>query len=40
MKQKRIFLMIKGTIHKEDRCHKPAETRYIKQISKEIQGKR
>ena len=38
--------MIKGTIHKEDRHHKPLETlttkkqRYIKPKSGEIKGKR
>ena len=26
MKQRLIFLMIKGTIHKEDRHHKPLDT--------------
>ena len=36
MKQRWIFLMIKGTIHKEDRCHKLSETRYIKQKSEEL----
>ena len=37
--------MIKGTIHKEDRYHKPLEIltkkqRYIKQKSGKIKGKR
>ena len=38
--------MIKGTIHKEDRHHKPLDTlttkkqRYIQQKSKEMKGKR
>ena len=41
MKQKWIFLMIKGTIHKEDRHHQPLDTltnkqRYIKQKPEEI----
>ena len=42
MKKRWMFLMIKGTIHKEDRHHKPLDTltikkqRYIKQKSEEI----
>ena len=42
MKQRWIFLMIKGKIHKEGRYHKPPDTlttkkqRYIKQKSEEI----
>ena len=45
MKQRQIFLMIKGTIHKKYRHHKPLDTlttkkqRYIKQKS-ELYGKR
>ena len=41
MKQRWIFSIIKGTIHKEDGCHKPLDTltikkqRYIKQKSEE-----
>ena len=44
MKQRWIFLMIKGTIHKEDRHHKPLDTlttkkqRHTKQKS-EYKGK-
>ena len=42
MKQRWIFLIIKGTFHKEDRHYKPLDTlttkkqRYIKQKSEEI----
>ena len=41
MKQRWIFLMIKGAIHKEDRHHKPSDKitkkqRCIKQKSEEI----
>ena len=46
MKQRWIFLMIKGTIHKEDKHHKPLDTlttkkqRLIKQKSEEIEKKK
>ena len=46
MKQRWTFLMIKGTIHKEDRHHKTIwqlttkKQRYPKQKSEEIEGKR
>ena len=40
MKQIWVFLMIKGTIHKGNRNHKPLDTygkeRYIKQKAEEI----
>ena len=46
MKQRWIFLMIKGTIHKEDRHHKPLDTlttktqRYIAQkLEEKYKGK-
>ena len=46
MKQKWIFLMTKGTVHKEDRHHKPLDTlttrkqRYIEQKSINIREKK
>ena len=45
MKQRWIFLMIKGTIHKKDRCYKLLDTlttkkqRYTKQKSEKYKGK-